>query len=540
MLLLSLLLVALAATTELSASWTSDDASYAVAARLVRDHDTWMYPADPAWAEGLSEPALVNGTVTDDGLFPYVRQPLWVMALVASSSLVPEPHGLYVWSMLGSLLGAVMAGIVVRRIMPEAAALAFWTVGLAPSIVWAFGLWAHAPMVALGGVMAWGLTRLSSNTDRFDPGAVFAMAAAGALGVALRSEGLVMVGSAAVASAWVIWTGGGEQRLRRLGASALAILLAGFVARLVSAAQAAEIATASALPPTGGADGSWLTGRVSGALATVATTTAAPTAAFLSGVLAIVVAAIVGLRVVETGRIDRLVVALSLAWVAIAATRSVLFPLAHLSGTLAAAPLVTAGLVSFRWNRATHAARALVVYSSVFVATVLAVQYDVGGGHEWGGRFLSGALVPLAVVACVSLMGHLGSVRRTSAVAELAPGRRVAGALVALALLGAPALIATAVTWHGRGLNHAWTSHVEKAGSPIVLTLDRVGTHIGWRTTPEVHWVRVLPDDLTEVLGGAVAAGESDLVVFGAPVEAVSGFDCEVDPLTPRILHLRC
>lgn len=538
---LVVLLAAVAALTDLWRPWTPDDGSYAVATRLVRDHDTWHLPAEPTWAGDLGVPSMVNGTVTDEGVHPYVRQPAWIVTLVGTTSVVPEPYGFYVVQALAAVAAACLAWAVARRVNPASADIAFWAAGGAPLVVWAFGLWAHAPVAAAGGLAAYGLVRFADPDRRLRLFAVGCVAVAGALATSLRTEGLVLAVAAAITVGWLGWTDRRDAAtVARTWSAAwpsVLVLAGGLAARFVSSAWTGQIATGAAASGGGldGAAGSFIGGRLSGALATLASTGDAAPGAVVMGMIALVAAVLAGRRVATEGRVDGTALAFAAGWTAIVVARSLMHPTDHLSGLLVAAPFVTVGLLCVRRADLERAEKALVVFVAWFTLGVLATQYSKGGGHEWGGRFLSGALVALVVVAASAF------VRRAPATGDRsADGTRTA--FLGLVVL-VPALLGVVVTQNTRLVQHEVIEPVEKAAPSMVVSTSRIGAHIAWPTQPETTWLRTEPEDLIDYVGRAVAAGETDITLFlGEQVDRsdLAALGCTVEDLSVRVLRLTC
>lgn len=543
LLLLVVLLVAVAAFTDLWTPWTSDDGSYAVQTRLVRDEGTWHLPETPAWADPDAGPPMINGTVTSEGVYPYVRQPAWILALVASSSVVSEPYGLYLVQVAAAVAAAATAWAITRRLHPPAADLAFWVVAGAPLVVWAFGLWAHAPVAAAGGGIALGLVRLAGRRSSSGVGAAVLIGVSAAVATGLRTEGLVVAAAAACAAAWIGWTDGGRHRALRASVPAAVILAFGFGARIATSWWAGRIAVGASAQGAEGLSGSGggIAGRVDGALATLAVTRATSTSSFVLGIAALAIAVAAGRRVAVARRVDRMALVLAAGWLVLVVVRNRSFPLDHLSGLLVAAPFVTVGLSCVRWSGLGRREKALAVYVAVFVAGVLATQYSAGGGHEWGGRFLSGGLVAMAVLASIAFTRRVpttGAGADGSAVpADRGDRRRMA--FLGLVVL-VPAIVGVVVTGQTRDRRSAGADAVERAGAPIVVSLDPVGAHLAWRTLPETQWVRATPEYLVPTLERAIAAGDREFTVYAAEADAVAELGCDVEAIERAVLRVTC
>ncbi len=534
-LLLLLVLGVLATTTDLSSSWSSDDGAYALSTTLVRDQGTWRYPDAPKWAGKDLPSPVFNSTQTSDGVYPYVKQPSWILAMVATSSAVRAPLGLHVIPIAACVVAACLAWSLARLIEPRAAPLCFWVVALSPTLVWSFGLWAHAPMVAIGGAMGLGLVRIVRSPNRIPVGAVAAMAALGAIAVLLRTEGALAVVATVATLLWLVWSQPTERRLRR------AIVLAGPVAAAGAAAYLANRLAVRLLAPNplpdvaaGGAIG-WLPGRITGFVATFLTVSDGRAAVGLLMLAGLASAVVVGRRLRAIGKVDAVVLGAGLTWVATFVVQQVVDPSVFVTGLFAACPLLTAGLASLRWTEADQSSRALLVLAGTFAALVTVTQYPEGGGLDWGGRFLSFAVVPLAVVASSSLVKAL----RTTGVSGSSNRRRLRWLMVAaLPLVVLPAVDATVTTGRQREVHARIIAAVEAAHAPVAMSLEPAGSRLGWRTFPEMNWVTIKSKDLVPVVERVRAAGEPRVVVLGAKPAELQGLGYDVRDLDHSVVEL--
>ena len=89
-------------------------------------------------------------------------------------------------------------------------------------------------------------------------------------------------------------------------------------------------------------------------------------------------------------------------------------PLGHVTGLVAAFPLLVMGLVQLRRaDVASLTARICLIASAVAASLVLATSYAIGGAAEWGGRFyhvLLPLLVPLVVIGAVNALDGLSRI----------------------------------------------------------------------------------------------------------------------------------
>lgn len=199
-----------------------------------------------------------------------------------------------------------------------------------------------------------------------------------------------------------------------------------------------------------------------------------------------------------------------------------------MTGLLAAWPLAVLGLASLSGAIA-PAAKFAAAVTALFVVAVLATQYRIGGGVEWGARYLSPVLAPLAVLA------SLGLVRIRDTVSPLPRGRRrvVLGALVMLAVV--PSATGLALMATERSRSGRLVDEVTSGGSGLVVTDIVALPRAAWRTHPGVAWMLVVPGELDEAVaalreGGArrvtavVPAGTDGAILARFPqVDDVTG-----------------
>jgi hypothetical protein len=188
--------------------------------------------------------------------------------------------------------------------------------------------------------------------------------------------------------------------------------------------------------------------------------------------------------------------------VAVVALYGVRFALADdqpATGLLAAWPVLVLGLVLVPRARLAERPIALVAaVAALFAAAVLATQYAEGGGLEWGGRFFSPALAPLAVLAAVGLRG--------------------AGPLVRPAAIGigvAPALLGLAVVASARSSAEPFFDEVAEAAgtAPLAVTTIEHLPRALWEHDDEIAWMMAPEADLAGLLDDLVAGGVDDVVL---------------------------
>lgn len=147
--------------------------------------------------------------------------------------------------------------------------------------------------------------------------------------------------------------------------------------------------------------------------------------------------------------------------------------------------------------------------AGLLIPAVLATQYASSGGLQWGGRYLSFAFVPLAVVAAVA-------------------GRRAVERhrWPLLALLALPALTGAAVTIDLHR-HHADAVTQASVGDPdVVITESPALPRIAWGDLPIAHY-RATEDDVEPLLDQLAEAGVAVVNVHGlggADLDGISGY----------------
>jgi hypothetical protein len=399
-----LLLAGLLALTPTLDPWSSDDGAYAHAVRLV---------ADGSWSEDQPELdlqadrsryALALSEVDDAGrAYPYVKHPAWIAIQRVTTGVLGDRIGFVLPNLAGCVLAAAMAWAASRRIGAGPPALAFWLVALSPVVVTATSLWSHGLAAGFGGVVALLVLRLQARRSPVE--AVGLGLALGAV-LALRTEGPILV--IAAVAALVIARPGRLADLRRLLDPGLAAL----VAVGVFVAERAWVAALAAGPltstgPSPGPSDSLVMGRT---LAAWRTLTLGANGDPSGELLTLAALACAGGAVVLVARHadHRRAGALLGAALVLGVIRyagHVHGQDSLISGILSAWPVMAAGVVLWVRERADapRAEAALAVLAGGFTVGLLAIQYDGGAGTDWGGRYMTPVIVPLALLAAAGL-----------------------------------------------------------------------------------------------------------------------------------------
>jgi hypothetical protein len=306
--------------------------------------------------------------------------------------------------MVGSVLAALGARALARRLSGGDGWPAFWIVGLvSPLTIYALDFWEHSLGVAL---MAWAVVVLLDVVQGRRPPA-WALAAGALLGTAatLRTEALVYAFVAVALACLVLWLG-----KRRLAAAVLAGALAtvGLAIPLVangaleSATTGGAIRserTASSASSVVSTTGDVGTKRIEEAmLNAVAITPRQEAASYLVGFALLGLLAFVALRTARTGDTGPAAIA------AVGAGALYLIRFGYgpgfVPGLIASTPLAAAGLV-LGWR--SLAGRYLLGVGLLALPIVWATQFQGGAAPQWAGRYLlvSGLLFGVAGIVAL-------------------------------------------------------------------------------------------------------------------------------------------
>ena len=376
--------------------------------------------ADGAWVverplsdvdPGGAYAPMARSTLTDGGFAPFPNHPLHVLVATAAHE-IGGVIGIRMLSVLGAVGAAGAAGWLAASRGRLHAAVAMWLAGLASPLVFDANLVvAHAVAAALTGAAFVLVFRSGPQAGavRADVGVALAVGALIAAGALLRSE-VVLLGAVmgVVAGAHGIL-----ERSRRgllvasaaLGASVgVYVLEPLWIDRLVGESPGQKVIAASSR------------GGLSGAREGAVTVLLGRGGAGIEIVLAVLLtaAAVVALRVRPA---DAGVAAVLAAAGVVAATVTVVDP--HvLPGILPAFPLLAAGALAGSTGQPfPRSIRRSMQAVGLFSLLVLATQYSVGGGAEWGWRYVAVALPAVCAALSIRLVALA---RRPAAAARVA------------------------------------------------------------------------------------------------------------------------
>lgn len=438
--------------------------------------DRRLLETDP---DGAYTP-MARSTVTDDGFAPFANHPLHVLLATAAWELGGHV-GIRMLSVAGVLGAVAAAGTLAASLGRRHAAVAMWVAGIGSPLVFDANLVVgHAPAAAVTGALFVAVFRWHPTENRrfaLRMLAVFALVAVGAL---LRSE-VVLLGVAigAVAAAQGVLrrrTAEGVVGVAAAAGAVFAYLLEPWwIDRLIGTSPGEKVIAASSRGGVSGArDGAFtvLVGRGQAGWAVV-----------LAVALAVAAAALLRIRRCDA----RSAAVLGGAGVVIAAIH--LGDPAIVPGIVWAFPLLAVGLVAVsRRQPWTGTLLQSALATIVFAAAVLVTQYSVGGGAEWGWRYVAVALPAIAAVLAVPLV-DLASVRSVSGRIAVA-GIVTVGLLVPLSGILAQRRTTDRVE---QLLTRTDDALVRSDADVIVATQSSFGRYV---------WPRSIAGDVVSVAGG--------------------------------------
>jgi hypothetical protein len=429
---LTLVLLALMPWLGSSRLFSADEGALQAQAHVLADGDGWFIDHARPDLDPDGRFFLLHLSVNDgDRSAPFAKHPVYAVALAPLEGLGGKT-AMVLSSLVGTVLAALAAALLARRLRPGTERWALWAIGLAsPAFLYGYVLIAHTSGAALAG-LAVVLAVGGARGWRQSVGVAAALAAA----VTLRSEALlfgVALAGACVVAAWLHR----ERRHLVIAAAAFAGAIGGQVIDRILANLAAS--GQASVNTAGSSGGSFLSDRVFSAVLTWLLPSydgfgfddLLLAGAAIFGVFAVVVAR----RHPEDSSGIRLLASLAAA----CAVGRVLLPANLTPGLLIAFPLLAAGLAALDRRRILRdpAATIAAVTFALFALAVLATQYRDGGSGEWGGRyFLIGlpVIVPVVLAALADVGERLDAGTRRHLLAAAAIGSVALAATAGLAL----------------------------------------------------------------------------------------------------------
>jgi hypothetical protein len=437
-----------------------------------------------------------------------------------------ESVGLVLLSLLGALLTAAAAWWLVGEIEPRWSRPAFWLAGLGPVLFSAYITWAHSLSAGLAGVSLVAFVRMVERGPRWTRTVGLAAALAG--GVLLRSEAVLWAGAVLAVLAGVALVRRKVHLVEPLAVAALAVGASmaaerRWVAHIIGGAAPHDLVLRSSAHEPG-----WVEARLQGFWhATLEGP--APIEALMVVLVAIVTVVVVRAHrrsdELASGALGGLALLTLLVWLR--------EPMGMTRGLLAAAPVLVIGVALLLGSRRCPPTAGLVLAGcGVFAGAVYATQYADGGAFQWGGRFFSPALVPLAVVAA----GGLRTAWEARPAASRMTFARAAGSLVAVG-----ALVAVGSLGASRAGIEPLYQFVAESASPVNVTTAAELPRMMWRE--DLPWLRAdRGGDLRSLLRTLHEQGASRVTLVTPPSSASAAAErwrvTDEGPVGATPLHL--
>jgi len=457
-----------------TSSFSSDDGAYGLEVQTLTAGDGWSVPHAlvEVDGDGVTYP-YVNSAVTDAGFFPGARHALWSGALALPARAF-GPHGMRLLLLVGYVVAvAATVRLSAAAGRPGTGAVALVLAAASPLFFNTLQLWAHTPAAAATAVAMVGGLRVMDRRGGWVP--VVTVCAAVAVAAALRGDAALF----GVAIAIVVGMSGLRARsLRTVSIGALSLICAvggyfasGAFGRSVVGSAAAVASGESRA--TGSGEGRW-----HGLVHTFFGVNEGNGPWVLLAIAAMLV--LVGALLLRAGKEEtsaKLIAAAAVVWV----VRIVSFGSSTATGLIGAWPLVLL-LFGRRWGTYGPGERRLCAVMAFGAIGVAATQYDVGGGANWGGRFLAPALPALAVLIAGSLpaVRTLPDIRRSEVIPAV-------GALAIVCLLGSWTLDMRVRSNFDGVIGRLSTV---ESGTPVLTSALHV-PRMDWANYPERQWLLI-------------------------------------------------
>lgn len=480
---------------------STDEGAAIAQARSLGDNQGFgiAHPFPEADPTGMAFPYEKSATA-DDGFAPLPKKPLYTV-LLAGAGRVGGVPGMIALSIAGTVATAALTARIGRRLHPPLEIVTFWLTGLAsPLFVDGYLVIAHT-IAAAACAAALLAAAQAIQHRRVSRALLIVPCTIGA--VLLRSEAVLLGLALALGSGVVLWRRR-DRILAVVAASALVSSIVGFGLDWAITRQlfGTPIPSSASVATSDGAG--FLADRARGLLITLVRPGYGSVGT--AGLLLILVA-VLGLAVVREARLPspdpRTIRVLAAAALVLAAARLLVPgpPPQLVPGLLVAFPLLAWGLAGLD-RAALHndLSVLLAITGAVFAAFVMATQYAIGGGFEWGGRYFAIGLpcaTPLASLGLHHLWGRLNgaTARRCMAAA--------AATTLVLASIGIGAVRTNRRDWK------TFTAYVVAAadstdpgdgGRPVVLTTEPEPPRAAWREQSQGRWLLVGGDEVAPML----------------------------------------
>lgn len=505
---LVVLVVALAAVWPLlrfDGVFTVDEGSYALQARTLGE-GTWdmgyaFIEADP---EGRFLPFYGSG-LGDGEVVAYSKHPLVPLAMRWAAVPLGEEVGFRLWGVASvaalALTAWALAGdLGLRRARPWA----FWIAATSPVLANAWLLWPHGPSALAAGIVVLAAHR-SQVAWRWTAIAMVGAAA----GVLLRSEAVLWAGATGTGLALASTT----MRQRVTG---VIIAVGGATAFVVERSWRSDVGTTvGSIATEERGPGTSLVDRLRGMKVLLVDGAVGSDAAIVLSAVVLALLIVVVMRLLRAD-IDVGPGVLLLLSAVLLAVRFAVASDDPALGLLAAAPALALAVACRCLTRSTAWIPViLALYAGALTFTI----YSDGGAFQWGGRFASPMLAPLAALAGVAVAARLedGIPVRISV-----PKRLLAGGVVSLLLVQAAGAIF--VPDQIRDSARQRLASVTRLGQSVNVSGGQMIPRLDWRDWPNRCWIAI-PH------GGGAAEARAVLDVLassGVAEAAYAGVDPDI------------
>ncbi len=486
----------------LDVPWVGDEGAYALQVRNLQQGGwEYDYAGKTVDERGSWFPIMATSgfrTTSGTRYFAYVKHPAYPWAQYQLTRVFGDHLALYLLPLAGTLLAAVAAWLLTAEINPRWSATAFWLTASGPLLVNAYVMWAHAPSAALAGFLTLAAVRIGRRGLRFSSLALFGVPLV--LGILLRSEFQLFGGAIVLGLAWMLlrqvetpW----HRRMVHLGALSIPLIAILMTRKLEFWIIGKIVGTGVAedgIREGAGAFSYW-PGRLPGAWHLLLEGSAGGGLSDLLLYFALFSAGMAGLALRFRSRRGTMAVVLAATAVLIAVwIRFDERPLESAGGLLVAWPILATAGLAIRWKESSRTEQALGVTIAVFLATILATQYSIAGGLEWGARFLS-PLMPLVAVLMAAGFHRLLDARPRIDKAILVP---------TLGLISLVPSLAGARLLHDHKKTKApLIEAIASTDTPLIVITTTLLNELpreAWRLNPNVRWIVAPSGDADLVL----------------------------------------
>lgn len=437
--------------------------------------------------EDRSAAALRDQGFDEVGAVPYGKHPMYPTLLRIARGLA-GPAGTALVSIGAAVVAAWLAARLARELGARDSRPAFWLCGLASPLFFdGMIVFAHTLGAALAAVALLALLGLQHRQGRGD---LALLAGAVGIGVLLRNEAFLLAGGIAVAAV-LVGAGGIARRTRIATVVCLAAAGGWLVDRTFRLAVLGAPNTQA--PPVSGPTGSFA-GRLDAAHRTLLEAGPALTGGLRAALLlwAVTLALVVGLAATRPERVPgRVLMGVGAAGVGLHLIRLLTAGSSVIPGLATAFPALVVLGVLLLLGRPGAPVRLVAAAVALSGAGVAALQYDRGGGLEWGGRFFAILLPALAALTVVCL-------QRSGLRADVP--RLVLGTLLAVGVVTAAGSV-TAL--HGFRSNADAAGQAVRTAGELAGPVDDVVLPVGREAKPLVVTTEVL---LPQILQPVFAA----------------------------------